>query len=93
MTLTDDGRLYLIDRRSLRGTMSWREGKWVRHESGYVSASQPILLGERKVTLADLLPRDDSRGRTDSGSRARIADPAGGVHGPGHSPGRPEEIA
>ena len=57
VTMTGDGKYFLIDCGSLRG--SWtrsQNGQWAQHRQGYVDASSPLRFGRFEVRLKDLAP-------------------------------------
>lgn len=61
LTMTDDGRLYLIDCASKAGT--WRQGAarsdgqdhWLPLRQDFVAADEPLRLGDYRCTAAGLL--------------------------------------
>ena len=59
LTLTDEGRLYLTDRGSLRGTWVLRAGEWIGHRQGFVGLDERLRFGRYDTRLRELL-RDDS---------------------------------
>ena len=55
VTMTGDGRYFLIDCGSLRGT--WTRagtGEWVRHRQGYVEAASRVRFGRCETRLEKL---------------------------------------
>lgn len=55
VTMSGDGRYFLVDCGSLRGTWSRSDdGKWNRHRQGYVDASSPVRFGRFETRLHDL---------------------------------------
>ncbi len=55
LTLTEDGRCYLTDRRSRRGTMVSRDGSWIEHRAGFVDLNAAVRFGDCETDLASLL--------------------------------------
>ena len=55
VTISADGRYYLIDRNSSYGTHLLGRNGWVKHRQGYVDASAKIRFGDHETSLADLL--------------------------------------
>ena len=58
VTMTGDGRYFLIDCGSLRGT--WTKagsGEWVRHRQGYVEAVSRVRFGRCETRLGKLAPQ------------------------------------
>lgn len=55
LTLTSQGRCYLTDRNSLRGTHVLRNGEWIPLRQGYVDSNARLRLGKCEVALGDLL--------------------------------------
>ena len=55
LTMTHDGRCYLTDRNSLRGTCVLRNGQWASHRQGYVDSDAKLRFGKCEVALPDLL--------------------------------------
>jgi hypothetical protein len=61
LTITDDGRLYLVDCASKAGT--WRQGAargdgqdhWLALRQDFVAADEPLRLGDYRCTAAGLL--------------------------------------
>jgi hypothetical protein len=49
------GQCYLTDLGSRNGTFRLREGAPERFREGYVDPHEPLLFGERRCTLAELL--------------------------------------
>lgn len=57
VTMTGDGRYFLIDCVSLRGTWTGsKNGKWTQHRQGYVDGSSPVRFGGFETRLKDLIP-------------------------------------
>lgn len=57
VTMTGDGRCFLIDCGSLRGT--WTKsgnGEWTRHRQGYAGASSSVRFGRFETRLRQLAP-------------------------------------
>ena len=57
VTMTGDGKYFLIDCGSLQGTRRKLEnGEWAQHRQGYVDASSRLRFGRCEVRLKDLAP-------------------------------------
>ena len=64
VTMTGDGRYFLIDCGSLRGTWTRTgNGEWVRHRQGYVEAASRVRLGRFETQLKELAPLTVTRRR------------------------------
>ena len=55
LTLTTEGRCFLTDRNSLRGTWVFRAGDWRPHRQGYVDRQERLRFGKLEVSLRHLL--------------------------------------
>lgn len=72
LTLTGDGRLYLIDAASTNGTFAWRDGAWRRLAQDFVAAHETLRVGKQEVPVAALLKRLQSlRRAVSTGEAAR----------------------
>ena len=57
VTMTGNGKYFLIDCGSLRGTWTRSEnGEWGQHRQGYVDASSPVRFGRFETRLDELAP-------------------------------------
>ena len=57
VTIVGDGKCFLIDCGSSRGT--WTKsgnGEWTRHRQGYVEVSSPVRFGRFETRLGKLAP-------------------------------------
>lgn len=57
ITVTEDGRYYLVDANSSAGTYIWRHGDWVILKQGFISFDETISLGSIRVPVADIAAR------------------------------------
>lgn len=55
LTETGDGRFYLVDRNSSAGTWRREDGEWIKVRQCFVAAREPLMLGTREITVADML--------------------------------------
>ena len=59
VTVTEEGRYYLIDCGSLHGTLvNTGDGAWVNHRQGFVEAAAKVRFGEFEACLGDLVSRE-----------------------------------
>lgn len=73
VTVTGEGRYYLIDCGSLHGTqVNGGDGAWVNHRQGFVEASATVRFGAFEACLGDLV----SRGRRPDRRDERPGEPA-----------------
>ena len=57
VTIAGDGRCFLIDCGSLRGTWTRSgNGEWTRHRQGYVEATSRVRFGRFETQLKKLVP-------------------------------------
>ena len=92
VTMTGDGRYFLIDCGSLRGT--WTKagsGEWVRHRQGYVEAASSVRFGRCETRLGKLVPQ--AAGKHDVAEKglkveAMLAPPAARMEGKDRSGSR-----
>jgi len=54
ITRTDQGRYYLIDRNSTRGTYVRQNNAWQQHTQGYVSQQDVLKMGDMEVAMAQV---------------------------------------
>lgn len=54
ITVTDDGRYYLVDRCSRKGIKVSTDGEWQTHTEDFVDDKATILLGEYRITVSQL---------------------------------------
>ncbi len=54
ITVTDDGRYYLVDRCSSNGTFVLADNQWRPHTKDYVAADAVIKLGAFRTTVSQL---------------------------------------
>lgn len=55
LTITDDGRYYLVDCGSKFGTSVRRNGKWEDVKQSWVESGDELRLGRRVIRLRELL--------------------------------------
>ena len=60
VTLTERGRLYLVDRGSAWGSFVWRSEEWQPLKQGYVEEDEHIALGKHKIAVRKLKQKVDS---------------------------------
>jgi predicted component of type VI protein secretion system len=51
----EEGRYYVVDRKSTNGTYRKQEERWMRIKQAYVSLDEPLLLGRYQTTVRQLL--------------------------------------
>lgn len=55
LSITDDGRFYLVHLHPRNITSVWRDGGWARLTQDYVKEDEPLLLGKYETTARKLL--------------------------------------
>lgn len=55
LTLTDDGRYYLIDANSTGGTRIQKGGNWEPIKQGFVNENDTLMLGKETVQVQQLV--------------------------------------
>jgi len=55
LSVTDDGRYYITDCNSSRGSFRFEGGDWVRMRQGFVKREDRLKLGNAELTVAQLI--------------------------------------